>query len=286
MAIYLGNKKVAVNRIINVGTLIPEKLVIDQNGTYTAPAGTAYTPVEVNISGMNLNAIAIRPDAQLIKTFTADQMAGADLNKNVRATGYSTSNVNIITAGATLDNTEYAYDSTNYDYFVAIRTLTIPQYGDIGVGKGMTDQAWCVAGYSFFQPPSGQYNYRSAQTGWGYSNTAIQVIGYAAYKTLYWNSETALALTTDATYGIIQIPTAPLISNNKIRIRNPVMRWRGNTSLFSETYYNFLNDIRVQYVIEIYRAPKNNLNINGWGLEEQFSRLIHATTQTNDLKLT
>ena len=286
MAIYLGNKKVAVNRVINVGALTPQRLVIDQNGTYTAPTGTAYTPVEVNVTGMSLNAIAIRPDAQLIKTFTADQMAYGNLNKNVRATGYSTSNVDIITAGTTLDNTDCVYDSTNYDYFVAIRTLTIPQYGDIGTGKGMSDQAWSIAGYSFFQPPSEQYNYISTQTGQSYSNTAIQVVGYTAYKTLYWNTETALALTTQATYGIIQVPTAPAISSNKIRIRNPVVRWRGNTNQFSETYYNYLNDIRVQYVIEIYRAPKNNLNINGWGLEEQFNRLIHATTQTNDLKLT
>ena len=31
-----------------------------------------------------------------------------------------------------------------------------------------------------------------------------------------------------------------------------------------------VTDVRYQYKIEVWRAPRNNLNLNGWGLTNQW----------------
>jgi len=46
-----GQMSEAIDQISGGGTITVESLSVTQNGTYTAPTGKAYSPVEVNVAG-------------------------------------------------------------------------------------------------------------------------------------------------------------------------------------------------------------------------------------------
>ena len=55
---------------------------------------------------------------------------------------------------------------------------------------------------------------------------------------------------------------------------------RGHTTYFTSTYMNAVTDIRYQYVIEVYRAPKNHLNIDGWGSTQNLQHVLECVNST------
>lgn len=83
---------------------------------------------------------------------------------------------------------------------------------------------------------------------------------------VYWTSGTAIGRYASAAYGAAQTVTAPTAGASAITIKTPALIVRGHTTYFTSTYMNALTDIRYQYIIEIYRAPKNNMSFDGWGL--------------------
>ena len=47
---------------------------------------------------------------------------------------------------------------------------------------------------------------------------------------------------------------------------------------------NALTDIRYQYVIDVYRAPMNNLNVDGWEQDQTLQHIIDCVnTSGHDL---
>ena len=48
---------------------------------------------------------------------------------------------------------------------------------------------------------------------------------------------------------------------------------------------NAVTDVRYQYIIEVWRAPKNNLNLDGWGLTTQWLKM-NDDIQASGHKLT
>lgn len=48
---------------------------------------------------------------------------------------------------------------------------------------------------------------------------------------------------------------------------------------------NATTDIRYQYIIDVYRSPKNNLNIDGFGIYTQADHIVDCVYSTNQ-KLT
>lgn len=244
MSVYLGDTKVGVSHIIK------------------QPASTELVP------------IALRPDAEIIQRYEADEYVKADLGIEIPA--YSTSAktlVNVIMLPTTV-----TVDMNNYSYLIAERFLTIPEYSVETLAKGREEYQFSSYTYEIGDiEPNSMHSLIGNKT---ITTRNITYLARALVRSIYWSSASAIAI-HNYTYGVMQVAAAPTISNNTLTIYAPSITLRGNTTYFTSTFYNALTDIRRQYVIEVYRAPKNNLNVNGWDCSQQSNHIVSCVNTTN-----
>lgn len=213
----------------------------------------------------------VRPDAELVQTWSDDYYVNED--KGVTIPAYSTTATTLV-AAAELTSTA-TLSNANYRYYVLERFLTIPEYSITTKGAGREEYHWSSYCYEIVNILGGEIPALVDSTTYASRNVAVFVAG-AQIRQLYWSSATALALYTATTYGVAQVVTAPSISgataaSPTLTITAPSCTIRGSTTYLSSTYYNAINDIRCQYVIELYRVPRdtNNYGIDGWGVHSQ-----------------
>lgn len=283
MAVYLNNHLIGINSntIVehNTNTAVTvEPLSVTSNGTYTAPNGKAYSPITVNTLP-TFKPILMRPDAELIQTYSRDYKLVE--NDNVTIPEYSTSNKAVL-ATTNLSPT-ITLDYTTYNYYSIQRMLAIPEYNIETTGKGKIEYHFTSSLMEIMEMEANSYKALNGTTV--YASRYIPVIQQNYYCSLYWSSATAIAPYFTSTYGIIIVPTAPTISSGVLTVKTPAINMRGHTTYFTSTYFDAITDIRLQYVIEIYRAPKNNLNINGWGSYANAHKILDCI-QNNNLHLT
>ena len=206
-----------------------------------------------------LKHIVMRPDAELIQTYTLDHMTVDD--DEVTIPEYSTSAKTLL-AGQNLSPT-IAVDHDNYNYLIVEKTLTIPTYDIDTKAKGRQDYSCGIAIYEIVKIPGSTFKSRDGTATITADAFSIPVSSY--YRQIYYSSATAIAAYTASTYGIHQVFTAPAISATVLTVKTPSLYIRGSTTYLTSTYYNALTDWRNQCVIDVYRAPKDNLNFDGWG---------------------
>lgn len=237
------------------------------------------TIVEINgtpSGGGNLNPWVMRPDAEKIYTLAYDKYIVAD--EGVTLPGYTTTSTSL-KASETISPT-VPRTPADYNYYIAERALSIPEYSVTTKAKGRVEYSFASAFYEIVDFPA---NTISALL----DNTKITTLSYSIYAAgnnvglIYWSSGTALARYSSAAYGVAQTITAPTVSGTAITIKTPALITRGHTTYFTSTYMDALTDIRYQYVIEVYRAPKDNLSFNGWGLYNMSDHVmdcVHSST--------
>ena len=236
-----------------------QSLSVTTNGTYTASGGVdGYSPVTVNVSGGTPILATLRPDSELVQKWTFDKQLVRD--ENVTLPSYSTSNQSVY-GGGTL--TTVSTDLTTYSYLVAIRTLTQVLYSSTSKGKGRFD--YCAYSYVL------EESYFPANTTYSSDGTKSYATAYhltatnSFYRGCYWSgSSTWTSSTTSG--GAFSTPTASCVVGT-ITIPKPSVVLKGNTSLFTSTYWGYMNDIRAQYVIELWRTPRTP--IVGWQTSQQ-----------------
>ena len=64
-------------------------------------------------------------------------------------------------------------------------------------------------------------------------------------------------------------------------VKSPALSTRGHTTYFTSTYMNAVTDVRYQYVIDVYRAPKNNFDLDGWGNAQNLLHVIDCVNNNN-----
>ena len=274
----LDTVNVTVNAISStyVGTGITRRAALDlteSDGVVTAPSGYYENQVTKSIT---LVPYAIRPDAEHLQTYTYDKYAVADEGLTLPA--YATS-AQTIKAADNLTPT-ITVDMNNYRYFVVERFLSIPEYSVTSKGKGRAEYTWCTYFYEVTRAAANEFptiidptkKITSAQTFWA-SNQL--------YRLLYWTSSSAIALYATNGYGVYQTPSTPSLSGTTLTLKSPVFGARGSTTYFTSTYMNALTDIRYQYVIDVYRAPLNNLGIYSWGQDDMLQHMISCIDDTN-----
>ena len=219
---------------------------------------------------------AIRSDAELIQTYTFDQKAVEDLELTIPA--YTTTAQSLTTA-ANLSPT-ITVDLDSYRYFIAERFLTIPEYSVTTKGKGRQEYLFCSYMYEVTRLAENELPTIIDPTK---KITSVQnlVAANSLYRTLYWSSSSAIALYATNAYGAYQTPTSPSLSGSTLTIKSPVLGVRGSTTYFTSTYMNALEDIRYQYVIDVYRAPLDNLNLDGWGQDQMLQHLADCINSAN-----
>lgn len=223
---------------------------------------------EASGGSTNLTPIVLRPDAELIEQYTYDKYIVQD--EGVTLSSYSTT-AKTLKASETLD--ELTVDTANYDYYLVKRMLTIPEYSIETKAKGRSEFAFNSYLYELAKVPANTVATLIDPTKKVTTNT-YTTAAMSAYRLLYWSSASAVALYSTAAYGTYQTAAAPTLSGSTWIIKSPAFGIRGHATYFTSTYYNALTDIRYQYAIDVYRAPKNNLNVDGWTMEQNVLKII------------
>lgn len=247
MSIYLGKTKVDVI-------------------TKTVEGGSE-TPSESTIT---LKNGVLRPDAEKIKTFSYDKYITAD--EDITIPAYTTSST-VLKASEGLQET-YTITYTNYNWYVIVKTLTIPEYSLTSKAKGRAEYAFSSTMYEAAEIPSNELKALSDPTK-AYTSRTVSLLATGAFQRLvYWSSGTAISAYATAAYGTVQGIVAPTLSSGVLTINTPNLIVRGHTTYFTNTYFNALTDIRYQWIVEIWRAPKSNLNLDGWGQTTQAAQIL------------
>ena len=240
-------------------------------GTVTAPLG--YYPQNASKT-VNLKPTVLRPDAQLVQTYTFDQMAVEDLKLTIPA---YTTGATSLKATANLSPT-ITINLATETFFVVERFLTIPEYSITTLGKGRQEYTYCTYIYELARVPADAFK---SMDGTKTITSASNIIStMSSFREIYWSSATALTAYGSNAYGCYQTPTAPAISGSTLTIKTPVLGIRGSTSYFTSTYMNAVTDIRYQYVIDVYKAPKQAMGIDGWITNEVVNHIIDCANST------
>lgn len=222
----------------------------------------------------DLQNILLRLDAELIKTWSHDSLAVTDDEVTIPA--YSTSAQTLITAENLTPTIDLDY--TNYNYYVVEEFLTTPVYSTATAAKSRNEFGIGCVLYELMDIPADTFK---AASGKKYASRAVGAAAATCYRLLYWSSASALGIYTASSYGVAQVATAPTISSGKWTIKAPTLQMRGSTSYLTSTVWGTITDIRRQYVIKVYRAPKGNFNLDAWGLNQLAAKIMDDVNNNN-----
>ena len=246
-------------KVVSNGALVAQtSQTIDTNGTYDT---TLKNSVTVNVSGGgggNVIVGALRPDAELWKTYTYDKYVVRD-GVIASIPAYSTSSLTLV-ASATLET--LTLDTSTYDYIAVCYALVIPVYANKG-GKG-TEYFTQSKVFEIAELSDGIKRIGGGSSGASFAN-AIKYMSNII--NLYSEADgSGAAVSTSAGYGVTTTIQALNISNNSWTIATPTLNMRGSTTQMTQAAWGTLTDIRWQYIIKIYRAPKSNQGVNGFSI--------------------
>ena len=231
-----------------------------------------------SISGASLKMGVLRPDAEKVKTWSYDLLAVDD--EGITIPSYSTT-AQTVRASEAMSGT-YTFDYTNYDYYVLERFLTIPTYSISTKAKGRVEYHIGSCAYEVVNIPANQMHALIDPTKNVAATRAINAVG-AWYRSVYWSSASAVAAYSTSAYSTSQIVVAPAISSGVLTINTPTWSMRGHTTYFTNTYFNAITDIRYQFIAELYRSPKGDMNLDGWGIQQQALHIINDVHNNNQI---
>ena len=251
---------------------------------YTAHDSTGTAIVGTMSGGAALKMGVIRPDAELINTWSYDKLWVEDDLGTIPA--YTTTSTTL-QASVELTPT-VSLELDDYRYFILCRYLTIPIYNTETAEKGRQDYSVFSGLYEIVEVPGDTF---SSFSGVKYYPRGTSVLSAGqVYRYIYWTSATGLSVYASSSYGINQTAQTPLLpaftsATPTLTIKSPNFIIRGSTTYFTESVWGKITDIRRQYVIELYRISKANDTLNGWGL---YSQLLHVRdcVLTSNHKLT
>lgn len=225
-----------------------------------------------------LNPILLRPDAEKVATYTYDKKIHED--EGITIPAYTTTST-VLLASANLTPT-YTVDLANYSYYIVERMLSIPEYSITTLAKGRLEYNFAATGYEIAVAEANTVHALIEPTRYVTSrSTSIYNTGNFA-RLVYYTSATAVGQYATAAYGAYQTVTAPAISSSTVTLKSPAFGVRGSTTYFVNTFMNALTDIRYQYVIEVWRAPKGNLSFDGWTCHNNMLAILNCVDGTTN----
>ena len=232
---------------------------------------TNYATASVNVSPV-LTLGAIRPDAEVWKEYKEDVLLVAD--KGITIPAYSTS-IQSLVAGSQIVNESGL--SADYDYFVTWRSLTYPIYNTATKAAGRQEFSASVKYVDLFEqiPVTTLDGSKSNYFQYGNDPSGRIQLGY-------WMSSTNFTCAAQA-YGVYRgAPTSvtfnwgTIASARSLKISTEDIYIRGNANYLKQTYFEAITDIRSQYILQIWRAPKNGLNLSGWMMNQLTQNVADA----------
>jgi hypothetical protein len=225
----------------------------------------------------------IRPDAELVETWSYDKLWIADEGGTLPA--YSTSAVTL-KASEQLE-VEHEWELDDYKYFVTARTLVIPLYSTDEIARGRVEWSETHGAWELVYPDSNAFRalvdpskgYASRALGWVASGGTFSRMPY------FTNSQGTISVYSANSYGIWCTVQAPTYSSGEQRINSPNFTLRCQPNVFDQPFYEALTDIRFQWVIELWRVPVGSLGLDGWSANQQMEHVLECV-YSQDHKLT
>ena len=218
----------------------------------------------------------IREDAELLHSWSANDLLVADLEKTLSA--YSTKAKTFVT-GANLAPT-ITLDLDNYSYYVVMRGLGIPQYNTETKQAGRCDYCASTYLYEIVEVPAGEIVTVDGSKALG-RNTVVLSNGSAG-REVYWTSATAMTVASNITYGTHVLSQAPVVSGTTMTVKAPNYGITGNTKQMTSGAWAHITDIRYEYVVEAYRVKKGK-SVDGWGLTSSLRHVLACVREDQPL---
>lgn len=218
----------------------------------------------------------LRNDAELVQTWSKDSLFVTDDGGTIPA--YTTTATTLVASGDLTPT--YTVSFATYNYYVLVRALTIPIYNTSTKSAGRPDYSILYGAYELVEFPASTFKSLDGSKSYASRTFSTTATG-SGNRMPYWTSATAISVYSSTTYGINQVIAAPGVSSSTFTVRNPSLQIRGSTTYLTSAVWATLTDIRVQYIIEMYRVPKGHLNLNGWGLYQQGQHVIDCATSAN-----
>ena len=229
--------------------------------------GTASTQLKLGV---------IRPDAELVQTWTYDKLIHED--EGVTIPAYTTTDTALKSWGALTPT--YTADRDNYYYFANCRGLAIPIYNSTAIAAGRCEYTVSCMEQEFVILPA-----NSAKAIVNNTTNAAWSVALARQssfnRNVYWSNATTLAIDTQQYGPYLKFGVDIAMGGSTITARSPFLQIRGHATYFNSTYWNYLTDIRYQYVIELYRVPKGSLNLGGWNTYQNLTHAIDCAGTAN-----
>lgn len=249
-----------------------QALSVTQNGTYTASGGVdGYSPVTVNVSGGTPLLTVIRPDAELVKSWSYDKQLVRD--ENITIPSYSTA-TQTLKASSNIES--YTIDPTAYSYLATYRAMTNPIYSTTAKGQGRNE--FCAQCGVFNLVFTKVQEIRSLDGTGKYIYSAMNTVQANSTNRIgYWSNASTFSSTTGS-YGVYQ--TITMTGNSStITVSTPKISIRGQSNYLGSTYWGYMTDIRVQYIIELWRAPLTPFP--EWSLGSQYHHMLDCINNNN-----
>lgn len=275
-----GTQTIAGDTDLIAANIKKDVTIFNVTGNYEGSGGT-----------VTLKPYAIRPDAELLQTYSDDFLVIS--GKGVTKPAYTTTSTTLITGGTALTPV-LTLSNANYRYLIVMRYLTIPQYNITTTAVGRQEYTAMSAMYEIPAYAANVFSALVNTTKYASRNVAVLAVGNAYIREVYWSSATAIKLYTANSYGCAQtINTAPALSSGTaasptLTFYTPNVVIRGSSTYLSSTYWSAITDIRCQYIYEVYRIPESTSStygIDGWG---HYNNMLHNITcaQSSTHKLT
>jgi len=259
-----------------------KQIGITQNGTTTEDV-TNYASAEITANVPQMQRSILRPDAVKVETWSYDKLWIEDEGETLPA--YSTT-AQTLKASESLEIT-HEFNLDNYKYFVLIRGLAIPIYNTDTIARGRPEWSLSSCAYELVYPERGAFHALVDPTK-SYGSVALSWIttGGALYRMPYFtNTSGSLSVYAATSYGLWVTMVAPSYANGVLYINSPNLTFRCQPNVFDQPFYEALDDIRFQWIIELWREPVGSLDYNGWVANQELDKILECVYST-DHKLT
>lgn len=205
----------------------------------------------------------LRSDAELVKKYNFDNLLVHDLEIAIPA--YSTTAKTLVASASEATTVSM---STSYDYQVYERLLAYPIYKEgTAIATGRVEYWLQAMIRDIVEISPNSFKSMNGSKSYG---TRIYGIFQAGcfYRELYWSSASALTTYSTNAYGVYMTSTAPTVSGTTLTIKTPAIMIRGHSTYLRSAVWSTIEDIRYQWISEVWRVPKGNLNLDGWGARQ------------------
>lgn len=259
-----------------------KQISIIQNGTVTEDV-TNYANAEITTNVPQMQRAILRPDAVKVETWSYDKLWIEDEGETLPA--YSTT-AQTLKASEQL-NITHEFDLDNYKYFVLERGLVIPIYNTDTIARGRPEWSLSNCAYELVYPERGAFRALVDPTK-SYGSVALSWVttGGAFYRMPYFTSTTgSLSVYAATSYGVWIGMVVPSYGSGAVQINSPQFTLRCQPNVFDQPFYEALDDIRFQWIIELWREPVGSLDYNGWVANQELDKILECVYST-DHKLT